>query len=215
MSIAKTSGTDLGHRLRALRSRCGLTLRQLAAQAGVTSGMISPIERDKTSPSLITLQKILSGLGTDLASFFRPEPSDEPGPVFSRDGMPLVTDGERNYTIVLPRRDDIGVEILDEQILPSSRRPPFERLRCDVAGYVLAGELILSVRPGRRRRLRPGDAFYVSKSTEHRGYAADGPARLITVCSPARYQGPDRTGFHTASHERGPQLHWRPPGCLR
>lgn len=179
---------DLPKRLQSLRSRCGLSIRQLAEKSGVTAGMISCVERGKNSPSLATLQKILTSLGTDLASFFSDQPVVSEGPVFPRQAMRCVSDGERSYTIVFPRSPEVKVEMLDEQFYPVRRRPPYEILRCDVAGYVLSGEMVLDIKGRKKKSLQAGDAFYIPKGIEHRGYAAGKiPVRLITVYYPAKY----------------------------
>jgi len=178
---------ELGRRVQVLRKRCGLSLRALAAEARVTPSMISCIERGKTSPSITMLQKILTALGSDLPTFFAEDWEAGEGPIYHRERMRIIGDGDRTYTIVFPKREEIAVEVLDEQIAPGKRRPPFETLRCDVAGYVLSGTLTLEVRGRKRETLRPGDAFYVPKGCEHRGFAAEGTVRLITVCHPAEY----------------------------
>ena len=75
--------------------------------------------------------------------------------------------------------------MFDEQIAPSRRRPPFETLGCDVGGYVLSGDLTLEMRGRKKETLRPGDAFYVPRGCEHRGFAAtEETVRLITFCHP-------------------------------
>jgi len=179
---------DIRQRLQSLRSRCGLSIRQLAEKSGVTAGMISCIERGKNSPSLATLQKIFASLGTDMASFFSDSQVKSDGPAYPREDMRSVSDGERSYTIVFPKSPSMHIEMLDEHNYPAKRRPPYEKLQCDVAGYVLSGRLVLDVKGKKKRTLRPGDAFYIPKGLEHRGYAeADEPARLITVYHPAKY----------------------------
>ncbi len=178
----------IGRRLRILRQRCGLSIRQLAAKAGVTAGMISCIERDRNSPSIATMQKILSALGSDLAGFFAQERERCDGPVYGREGMRLISDRQRSYTILFPKRDDIPVEMLDEQYLPSAAGVEFETLPCDVAGYVISGGFVLEIAPKAKHVLRAGDAFHVPKGVKHRGYASrEGPARVVTVFSPANY----------------------------
>jgi len=177
-----------GRNLRVLRTRCGLSIRRLAEQSGVTAGMISCIERDKSSPSIVTLKKILAALGTDLATFFASEEVEQEGPVFPREKMKAINDAERSYTFVFPKRDDVQVEMLDECMRPTPKRPAFEKLKCDVAGYVLSGRLALEIKGEQKKTLRPGDGFYIRKSTEHRGFALDDePVRLVTVYYPARY----------------------------
>ncbi len=61
---------DTGARLKEERERRRLSQRQLAAATGVTSGMISMIEQNRTSPSVATLKKILAGLDISLGDFF-------------------------------------------------------------------------------------------------------------------------------------------------
>ena len=64
---------DVGARLRQLREAAGLSQRQLARQAGVTNGTISLIEQNRTSPSVSSLRKVLSGLPMTLQDFFSQE----------------------------------------------------------------------------------------------------------------------------------------------
>src|SRR5918994_248169 len=55
---------DLGARIRALRLARGETLRQLAAQAGVTESFLSQVERGVASPSIASVRRIVyQGLG--------------------------------------------------------------------------------------------------------------------------------------------------------
>lgn len=179
--------SELGPRVQVLRKRCGLSLRQLAAEAQVTPSMISCIERGKSSPSVTMLQKILGALGSDLATFFGNDGEGPEGPFFHRQSMQTVSDGNRTYTVVFPKRPRIAVELFDEVIAPGKRRPPFEKRPCDVGGCILSGTLILEVRGRGKETLRPGDAFYVPKGREHRGFAATKEAvRLITVYHPAK-----------------------------
>lgn len=131
------------------------------------------------------LQKILTALGSDLATFFSEGREGEEGPFFHRQHMRTISDGDRTYTIIFPKQQGIAVEMFDEQIAPNRRRPPFETLECDVGGYVLSGDLTLEMRGRKKETLRPGDAFYVPKGCEHRGFAAtEETVRLITVRYP-------------------------------
>jgi HTH-type transcriptional regulator, repressor for puuD len=180
--------TEVPRRIQTLRKRCGLSIRRLAELAGVTPAMISCIERGKNSPSLGTLQKILTALGTDFAAFFAQKMEEQPGPIFLREHMQAVSDGQRTYTIVFVRRTGVRIEIFDEYILPSRRRPPFETLKCDLVCYMLSGDLVLEIKNRPKRILRPGDSFYLEHGSVHRGYPAhDEPVRLISVFHPAKY----------------------------
>jgi transcriptional regulator with XRE-family HTH domain len=178
---------DVSQSLNALRQRAGLSIRQLAGRSGVSAGMISFIERGKTSPSLATLQKVLRALDTNLGTFFSGGHEDQLGPVFLREQMKTVHDDTRSYALVFPRSAGIAVQLFDETLTPR-KRPEFETLTCDVGGYVLAGTLQLEIKGEKPRELRAGDAFYVPKGVTHRGFAAGAtPVRLISLCSPPEY----------------------------
>jgi oxalate decarboxylase/phosphoglucose isomerase-like protein (cupin superfamily) len=102
--------------------------------------------------------------------------------------MRAVSDHERSYTIVFPKSPDVHIEMFDEHYYPAKRRPPYEKLQCDVAGYVLSGRMVLDIKGKKKQTLRPGDAFYIPKGLEHRGYVeTDDPARLVSVYYPAKY----------------------------
>jgi hypothetical protein len=144
--------------------------------------MISYAERGLTAISLVSLEKLLAALGGSLSDFFSEKEPPGEGPFHSREQMRVVSDMDRTYTILFGRRPDVRLEMSDERIRPSGERPKFARLNADIAGYVLSGSLILELRGEEPRRLRPGDAFYVTRNTAHRGYAAEGEeVRLITA----------------------------------
>ncbi len=53
---------QLGPRIRALRQARRLTLRDVAARAGVTESFLSQVERDVASPSIATVGRIARAL---------------------------------------------------------------------------------------------------------------------------------------------------------
>ncbi|MFW5469500.1 helix-turn-helix domain-containing protein [Knoellia sp. CPCC 206435] len=81
----------LGHRLRDVRIRTGLTLSQAAALAGLSQSYISDVERGRTLPSLAALlgladaygtrvSTLLAGIfpfGSDAAPSYLPDPPED------------------------------------------------------------------------------------------------------------------------------------------
>ena len=61
---------SIGRRVRLLRQRLQLTATELAAEAGLSPGMLSKIENGGTSPSLSTLQALARALNVPMTSFF-------------------------------------------------------------------------------------------------------------------------------------------------
>jgi len=60
----------LGTRIRSLRQARHLTLRDVADRAGVTESFLSQVERDVTSPSIATVQRIARALDLSIAQLF-------------------------------------------------------------------------------------------------------------------------------------------------
>lgn len=57
----------LGTRIRDVRAQQGITLQYLAERTGLSKGLISQVENDKTSPSLQTLEKLAEALAVPAA----------------------------------------------------------------------------------------------------------------------------------------------------
>jgi transcriptional regulator with XRE-family HTH domain len=72
-----TTGTSpelqLGPRIRALRQARNVTLRELAERAGVTESFLSQVEREVTSPSIASVQRIARALDLAIAELFMEE----------------------------------------------------------------------------------------------------------------------------------------------
>jgi transcriptional regulator with XRE-family HTH domain len=61
---------DLGFRLKEIRQRAGLSLRELARQAGVSPSLVSQIENGKSQPSVGTLYTFARLLGVSVDELF-------------------------------------------------------------------------------------------------------------------------------------------------
>ena len=74
---------DIGARLKMLRKKNGLTLSELASRCELTTGFLSQIENNISSPSIVTLEDIILALGTTLKEFFND--SEEKKIIFQKD----------------------------------------------------------------------------------------------------------------------------------
>ncbi len=61
---------QIGDKIKTKRTQKNITLEQLAGKAGVSKGLISQIENNRTVPSLPVLFNIIHSLGDDLRTFF-------------------------------------------------------------------------------------------------------------------------------------------------
>ena len=134
---------EIGHRIRDLRQRIGLTQAELAERSDLTKGFISLIENNNTSPSLNALENIVEALGTTLAEFFS---EDDTSPlVFHReDAFCAKYDslGMQMYWLVANAQKNQmePVIVVLEQDGRSKEYEPFEG---ECFGYVLQGKILL------------------------------------------------------------------------
>ncbi len=155
----------IGGRVRARRLKAGLTLSKVADLAGISTGYLSLIERDKAVPTLTTLERIARALDAGLDEFVtRPEAVDcvtrkETRPRFYV-GSDLL--GYERVSAQFP-----GVE-LSSFVLTVA--PGYHSERVVHAGeehiYVLAGALELRL-DGDRLTLDAGDSVHYSSERSH------------------------------------------------
>jgi transcriptional regulator with XRE-family HTH domain len=81
-----------GEKIREVRERKHLTMRQVAEKAGVSESLISQIERNRISPAIDTLFKIIDILEIDPDFIFRDFKKDRP--------VNLVRAGEKKRAVV-------------------------------------------------------------------------------------------------------------------
>ncbi len=193
MNASQEINSDTARRVRALRLRAHLSMRELARRAGVAVSYVSNLESGKISATIATLRKLLLALDSDLGPFFAESQPAPDGFVFRRSQMRSANDGGRSYTFVLPSRKDIRFEMLDEELF-AGEKPEFELQQEDLAGYVISGELILEIKgEPEPHRLQAGDGFYIPAGRSARGRCGKGDSvRLITSeLLPHKDQSPD------------------------
>ncbi len=90
---------NLGHRLKSLRLQKGLTMRELARQAGCSPSFLSQLELNQASPTIANFEKICNALKMSLVDVLREEPQlQEPihVPIHS-DAHPLAMRWQRAW----------------------------------------------------------------------------------------------------------------------
>lgn len=67
---------DLGIRLKKMRKRQGLTLKQVSNISGLSTGLLSLIERGQANPSLSSMSRFSAALGSSLGELFNSEENE-------------------------------------------------------------------------------------------------------------------------------------------
>jgi transcriptional regulator with XRE-family HTH domain len=92
----------VGERVRRLREAKGLSLRDLARDAGVSAPMLSQVERGETSPTLQVASKIASGLDLTLSQLLRLDEGPSVVVVRRTQRRNVVRDGHRFEELTPP-----------------------------------------------------------------------------------------------------------------
>ena len=177
---ARSLDRYLGNVIRELRQKDKLTIAEVAAQAGISRGMVSKIENGQVSTSLETLSKIAQALGVSLAHLFRHYniPTGGAQHVKGGAGMEVVRRGtKRGHTYHLLAYDQGPKKSFEPFLITmddaSEVFPTFEHPGTEFI-HMLKGKI--EYRHGQKTYvLEPGD------SLTFRGDIAHGPERLIEL----------------------------------
>lgn len=189
------SAFDIGARLKAMRTAAQLSQRDLAERGGVPHAQISNIERNKISPSISTLRKILSGLGISMGDFFQSERTLPLGPFFGTDELLDLTSkvaansiGAGSGRMFFRQIGDARIHNL--QILHEVYEPDADtgetllQHASSEGGFVIEGELEVTV-GGEVRILKAGESYLFDSRIPHRfRNISSGRTIAISACSP-------------------------------
>jgi transcriptional regulator with XRE-family HTH domain len=180
----------IGGQLRELRRAKGLTLQEVAADAGISVSYLSQIERNVSRLPIGVLKKISDVLGVHMNWFFQ---SGAQGPLEERD-IVVRAANRRHLSFT-------GLGITEELLSPNLSGP-LEMLISTIhpgadsefyvhdgaeAGLVMSGTLELWV-DVRHFRLRKGDSFSFPSTEWHRcANHGTKPVKVLWVITPPHY----------------------------
>ncbi len=187
-----SSAADVGAKLRRLRAERSLTIAQLADRAGVSSGMISQIERGTTNPSIRTLQRLRAVLGANLWEVLAQQAPGDPGPVVAQasphvlrlaDRPRIVVGESRLVKELLSPRKDRNLRFMIITLPPAGISEDVIIGEGEKGGLVLEGRVRLTVGQD-ASDLDEGDSFQFSSSVPHAlCNLHDEPARVVWIMS--------------------------------
>lgn len=175
----------IGRQVRAFRLQQALTGAELAAQAGLSVGMLSKIENGHTSPSLTTLQTLSHALSVPLTAFFRGfEQSRAAVHVKAGEGVEAERAGTRaghQYNLLGHiGANSSGVIVEPYLITLSEESDIFPTFQHEGMEFLYFLEGAVDYRHGDRVfRMEPGDSLFFDADAPH------GPEVLVKL--PARY----------------------------
>lgn len=170
-SVTELRHSDVGARLRALRTEQRLSVNELAMRAGVSVGTVSQVERNKANPSVRILERLRQALSVPLSALLEAHDavSDPVVGDFVRKAAerPLFDVGHLGMQkeLLSPHGDhDLKMMII---LLPAGAGSDEVLVGVgEKAGLVLEGTVVLNV-DDRRAVLRTGDSFQFKSTVPH------------------------------------------------
>lgn len=180
---------QIAARVRHARILKGLRMKDLAELVGYNESMISKIESGKVTPSLTMLNRIVTALDRDLASFFGLEIEMHRMVLTPKDRIVVEGDALRggdgvSYERMVPLAAGNLLEANVHVVQPGGKKVDNITHQGEATGYLIEGEIELTI-DGQIYRMTAGDSFffkaYLPNSYRNTG---DRVARIIWVNTP-------------------------------
>ena len=174
----------IGERIKLLRQKRQFTLAKLAEKSNLSASHVSQIERNKTSPSLMTLNSIAQALEVNLRDLFESEQDQ----VYVTHSNPAWAGRATSLPMWPLTRQGNGwdLQVYRLSLSPEANPLDFEPYSGEILLFVLAGTLQITI-DGEQFELQTGDSLHSDARQPHRlGCAGDQQCVVIGCNSPPR-----------------------------
>lgn len=186
--VAVEPQVSVGERVRELRQRRRLTLREVAERAELSESFLSQIERGRTSASIASLQRIAAALALDVSDLFTADVTATPR-VLRRETRHEIGFGTGARKALLTPKPFHSLEVVAAEFEPggSTGAEPYVHGDSEEVFVVVSGRVRLQL--GHESfALEAGDSVHYRSSIPHRVVnESDEPAEVLFVISPPSY----------------------------
>ncbi len=179
----ESSGLD-GRLLRELREEYGLTLRELSVKTGLSTSLISQLERGVTSPSLQSVRRLAEALQVSIFQLLAADTRGYSYVPADRRRKLVLQHGEISYELLSPdtkRRLEVWLGTLGPGAT-SGDEPSIHQSEEFI--LVLSGHMEIEI-GSQRQILGPGDAIQYDGSQPHKIWNhATEPLRFVSALTP-------------------------------
>lgn len=176
----------LGARLKIVRTRAGLSQRELANRAGVTNATISMIEQETHAPSVASLHRILTAIPISMADFFSIPASQNNVLFYDEQDLAVVSRGAADLRVLGSERRDKKLQLFLERYEPGASTGD-EPIAHDgeTAAVVIQGVVEVEAN-GEIRRISKGGGFQLFGKQPYRLRNVGKTLAIVAcACTPA------------------------------
>jgi len=186
--VVQVTEAPLGERLRAIRLLRRKTLKEVAEAAGVSESFVSQLERGRSNPSVVSLQRIAAALGIEVSDLFATNGLPRPR-VLRREAREPIVWGHLGRKSLLTPKPFHSLEVIAAEFDAGGSTGDEPYTHGDSEELLLVTEGLVHVQLDTDvYELRAGDSVQYRSSTPHRvSNPGDAPAEVLFVISPPSY----------------------------
>lgn len=176
---------DIGKKIRELRKSKNFSIIDLSRESGLSTGLISQIERNMVVPSIKVMWKIANVLEVNIGYFFDEDDENiEEKIVVRKDHRKSITtnDSTKCYELLMPNLNNKSIEFilitLDKETKINKELVSHKGEEC---GYIIEGKMKI-ILENKEYILEKGDSFYFDSKIPH-VYENYGDETCVLVCA--------------------------------
>lgn len=176
---------DIGKKIRELRKSKNFSIIDLSKESGLSTGLISQIERNKVVPSIKVMWKIANVLDVNIGYFFDEDDENiEEKIVVRKDHRKSINtnDSTKSYELLMPNLNNKSIEFilitLDKETKINKELVSHKGEEC---GYIIEGKMKI-ILENKEYILEKGDSFYFDSKIPH-VYENYGDETCVLVCA--------------------------------
>lgn len=179
---------DVGSIIRNIRIEKNMLLKEVAEKSGISSSMLSQIEKGNANPSLNTIKEIASVLQVPIYKFFIDKDTKENIKINKKDDRKMMTMGDMRYELISPEKDT-KLEMM-EMIFHKKNAISSVKQRShngEEVAILTSGKVKIQINQ-HEAVLNVGDAVHIPSLTPHKWINIyDGESRVIFVVTPPEF----------------------------
>ena len=176
---------DVGQKIRELRKSKQFSITDLSQESGLSTGLISQIERNMVVPSIKVMWKIANVLEVNIGYFFDEDDEniEEKVVVRRNDRKSINTnDSTKSYELLMPNLNNKSIEFLLITLNEETKiNKDLVSHKGEECGYIIEGKMKI-ILENKEYILEKGDSFYFDSKIPH-VYENYGDEKCVLVCA--------------------------------
>lgn len=155
----------IGLRIRRLRKARGMTLLEMSEKTELSTGFLSKLENDQTSPTLVNLHKLCEALNITINDLLTGQNSQENLQIVRAEERSEIFSDNGNVRYEAVTEGDTAVKVSAMHLLSDEECESYPHSH-DELGIIVSGKVRITV-DGKSDLLSAGDSIYIRAGSSH------------------------------------------------